>query len=130
MDKPKNGSVQFKEGKGKIYWNDKWNDFNIDFVIQDMKRAIRGLHPTAYVRMIHDIKRDLRNRGMFAINDSRKKLKLLLGDNRLGVKELSKLWDSWFNSILMFKNIKTGKQKTIPTKNYRDNFDNIFKKEN
>jgi len=126
--KPRNGNVTMKNGKTQIYWIDKWNDFNINFIEKDMKRACRGLTPTAYVRRLYKIRRDLKNRGLFAIKDARKKMEIFKADKREGIKQLQKLWDGWLNQINMYKNIKTTKIE-IPTKNFRDNFDKIFNQE-
>jgi hypothetical protein len=123
---PKNGNIKMQGGKSQIYWNDKWQEFSLDFIIKDMKRACYGLTPTAYVRIVHSVKKDLRSRGIFAIKDARKSIQLFKADKRIGIKELQKMWDYWMNQLIMFKNAKTGKQVNNVTKNFRDNYDKII----
>lgn len=124
-DKPKQGTIQFRNGKCSIVVDEKGTteDFGIDFVCNHMRKAVAQTK-TYYGTFVRQLIFDLRAGGMNAIPNVRERLHLLYGDKRQGVNQLSRQWDGWLGQIWQFRNIKTG--GGAKKSSYTENYEKIF----
>ncbi len=133
MDKPKNGSMQIKNGKMFMYLNDAWQDFGISYVVSDMRRIAKPVkgRKSAYAPILVNIAGILDHEGITGINKAQEYLKQFWGCSEKWMAQDCRIWYQWLQHIWQFRNC-TGK-KDVPihaeaNKAFRDNYDKTFSK--
>ena len=134
-EKTKPGTMQVKDGKMRIYLNDDWQDFGVDYVAKDMRKIakpVRGGRITGYAPLLRTWAGELEAKGLAAIKPIQERLKVYWGCSEHWMREDCKVWHGWLNQIYQFRNINTKKDKPTAAKAIKafgDNFDSIFSKE-
>ena len=133
--KIKLGTMQIKAGKMKMYINDEWVDFGLAYVAKDMRKIakpINGRRVHAYAQFLCQWATELESQGLLAIQNIQKRLKSFYGCSEKWMAQDCRIWYNWLNQIWQFRNITGKKDKSVyaeANKNFRDNFDNIFKQQ-
>lgn len=130
-DGPKNGTLQIKEGKARIFLDNEWRDFGPAFVASDIRRTAKPANGrrSAYGAYLLRAATLLEGEGMAAIGRVQAILKSFFGCSEYWMRNNCRVWHDRLQQIWQFRNC-TGKKdepaQKQANKNYRDNFEKIF----
>jgi hypothetical protein len=131
--KPKNGTMQLKDGKMRLYLDGAWQDFGPAYVAKDMRKIakpVRG-RKHGYAPIVKSWATELESQGLRGIQTVQTKLKAYYGTSEKWMAQDCQVWHGWLQQIWQFRNC-TGKKDQAPAveanKNFRENFDKVFTK--
>jgi hypothetical protein len=105
-EKPKVGSIQFKNGGATIVTEEGTVPFDTNFVLTHCKKALKKSRPGFYTSRIQEYLKDLKTRGLDAIPDIKPKLEALKAGKDINRSFIDQV-NQWLNYLSMMKNIKT-----------------------
>lgn len=105
-EKPKVGSIQFKDGGATIVTEEGTVPFNVDFILEHGKKALRKSRPGFYTSRIRGYLKEIETRGLDAIPDIKPKLEALKAGRDINREFINQI-NQWLNYLNMLKNIKT-----------------------
>lgn len=129
---PRNGTIQIKGGRMRLYVNDAWADFGIAYVATDMRRIARpkGRRRNGYAAVLARWALILEREGMRSIPRVQELIKPYFGSSEPWMAQDCRIWHGWLNQIWQLRNC-AGKKDVPPraeaNKSFRDNYDTIFK---
>jgi len=132
VETAKDGAMQIKAGKLRLFSNGAWHDFGPMFVAADMRKLARPVNGrvSAYAPHLLKMAVILEREGLFGSASVRERLESFFGAREIWMRHNTRVWHNWLGQIWQFRSC-TGKKDAPVTReqnrNFRGNFEKVFK---
>jgi hypothetical protein len=128
---PKNGSMQIKDGKMRMFINDAWVDFGPAYISSDMRRVAKPINGrrNGYSPILIKMASAIEHGGLQSIQKIQGMLKTYFGCSERWMAQNCKIWHSWLGQIWQFRNCTGKKDKPVHAecnKRFRENIEKVF----